>query len=61
MEGARYVGAVGGTESLVARCSHWHLKLGAGFAVMQGNKGGGRETENANPQGSGMSSVLLHL
>lgn len=44
VRGARYLGAVGGIESLVARCSHRHLKMGAGFAMMQGNKyGGGRK------------------
>lgn len=46
VRGARYLGAIGGIESLVARCSHRHLKMGAGFAVMQGNKyGGGRKRQ----------------
>lgn len=40
VRGVRYLGA-GGIESLVAGCSHWHLKMGAGFAVMPGNKDGG--------------------
>lgn len=61
MRGVRYLGA-GGIESLVAGCSHRHLKMGAGFAVMPGNKDGGRKRQRKQiPKEVACPLFLLHL